>query len=65
MRTIWFIISSHLAAVNQAQSTKQQVKGPGSLFPLGLCAKKKSTLRDQQVCEREREREREREFQGL
>ena len=41
MRTTWFVISPHLAAVNQAQSTKTQLFGPGSL---GLCAKEKSTL---------------------
>ena len=41
MRTTWFVISPYLAAVNQAQSTKIQLFGPGSL---GLCAKEKSTL---------------------
>ena len=41
MRITWFVISPHLAAVNQAQSTKTQLFGPGSL---GLCAKEKSTL---------------------
>ena len=42
LRTTWFVISPHLAAVNQAQSTKQQVKGPRSLFLLGprYCSKK-------------------------
>ena len=42
LRTIWFVISPHLAEVNQAQSTKQQVKGIGSLFLLRLryCPKK-------------------------
>ena len=38
MHTTWFVISPHLAAVNQAQSTKLQLFGPGSL---GLCAKEK------------------------
>lgn len=41
LRTTWFVISPYLAAVNQAQSTKIQLFGPGSL---GLCAKEKSTL---------------------
>ena len=41
MRTTWFVISPHLAAVNQAQSTKIQLFGPGSL---GLCAKEKKAL---------------------
>ena len=41
LRTTWFVISPHLAAVNQAQSTKIQLFGSGSL---GLCAKEKSTL---------------------
>ena len=41
MRTTWFVISPYLAAVNQAQSTKIQLFGPGSL---GLCAKEKNTL---------------------
>ena len=45
--TTWFIISPHLAAVNQAQSTKLQLFDPGSL---GLCAKeKKSTLTDTKI----------------
>ena len=35
LRTTWFVISPYLVAMNQAQSAKQQVKGPGSLFPLG------------------------------
>ena len=38
MRITWFVISPHLAAVNQAQSTKLQLFGTGSL---GLCAKEK------------------------
>ena len=41
LRTTWFVISPYLAAVNQAQSTRTQLFGPGSL---GLCAKEKSTL---------------------
>ena len=32
LRTTWFVISPHLTAVNEAQSTKQQVKDPGSLL---------------------------------
>ena len=42
LRTIWFVINPHLGEVNQAQSTKQQVKGIGSLFLLRprYCPKK-------------------------
>ena len=41
LRTTWFVISPHLAAVNQAQFTKLQLFGPGSL---SLCAKEKKAL---------------------